>query len=86
MRGWSMESKSIFVYGAPWCGDCHRSRRLLEAYEVSFQWIDIDERPEFQEVVRSYNSGKQIIPTLVFADGTVLSEPTDAQLKAKLGV
>ncbi len=81
-----MNWNTIVVYGAPWCGDCHRSRRLLELHEVPFQWIDIDEQPEYQEVVRKYNSGKQIIPTIVFDDGSFLSEPTDAQLKAKLGI
>ena len=80
--GWG----NVTVYGAVWCGDCHRSSRLLEKYGVPYQWIDIDERPEFQEMVRWYNSGKQIIPTIVFDDGTFLSEPTDTLLKAKLGI
>jgi len=80
--GWG----NVTVYGAVWCGDCHRSSRLLEKYGVPYQWIDIDGNTELQDVVRQYNSGKQIIPTIVFDDGTVLSEPTDAQLKAKLGI
>ena len=32
------------------------------------------------------NNGKQIIPTIVFDDGSILVEPTNAELAAKLGI
>jgi thioredoxin reductase (NADPH) len=32
------------------------------------------------------NNGKQIIRTIVFGDGSVLVEPTNAELAAKLGL
>ena len=32
------------------------------------------------------NDGKQIIPTIVFQDDSILGEPTNAELAAKLGI
>jgi thioredoxin reductase (NADPH) len=37
-------------------------------------------------VVERLINGKQIIPTIVFPDGSILVEPTNAQLAAKVGI
>jgi thioredoxin reductase (NADPH) len=77
---------NIAVYGAPWCPDCRRSKRFLDEQRVAYDWIDIDERPEAAALVRELNSGSQIIPTIVFPDGTFLAEPTNAELAEKVGL
>lgn len=76
----------VMVYGAPWCPDCKRSKQFLSEQRVPFNWIDIDEDDEARERVQELNNGKQIIPTIVFEDGTLLAEPTNAELAAKLGI
>jgi mycoredoxin len=40
--------------------------------------------PEAAEVVEKINNGLQSIPTIMFDDGSVLTEPSDPVLKAKL--
>lgn len=74
----------IKLYGASWCPDCQRSKRLLEVLHVPFTYINLEEVPEAAEVVEKINNGLQSIPTIVFDDGSVLTEPSDPVLKAKL--
>ena len=81
-----MVETSITVYGAPWCPDCKRSKQFLAEQRVDYSWVDIDADEEARSYVQRVNDGKQIIPTIVFGDGSVLAEPTNAELAAKLGI
>ncbi|HVC81924.1 MAG TPA: FAD-dependent oxidoreductase [Chloroflexota bacterium] len=81
-----MAENPLTVYGAPWCGDCKRAKKFLGEQRVHYDWVDVDQDPEGLMVVERANAGKHIIPTIVFADGTVLIEPSNAQLAAKLGL
>ena len=76
----------IKVYGAPWCPDCRRSKQFLGEQRVAYDWIDIDQEPAGAEIVREKNQGKQIIPTIVFEDGSSLAEPSNDELAQKLGL
>lgn len=76
----------VTVYGAPWCPDCRRSKQFLGEMRVPYEWIDIDQDPAGAEAVREKNNGKQIIPTIVFEDGSFLVEPGNDELAAKLGL
>ena len=79
-------AEKIQIYGAEWCSDCRRSKKFLEEKHVPFDWIDVGEDASGAEVVRQKNGGKQIIPTIVFEDGSFLTEPSNADLAAKLGL
>lgn len=76
----------IKFYGAMWCGDCRRSKAFLERNKIEFDYIDLEENPEQIDEVLSRNEGKQVIPTIVFADGTHLAEPSDIDLGRKVGL
>ncbi len=80
------KSEEIRVYGAPWCPDCRRSKKFLSDQRIPFEWFDVDEDAGSVEVVEEMNGGKHIIPTVVFPDGSVLSEPTNEELAEKLGL
>ncbi len=75
----------IKVYGAPWCPDCRRSKEFLGEW-IAYDWIDIDQDSEAAALVREMNGGSQIIPTIVFPDGSHLAEPSNAALAGKLGL
>lgn len=77
---------SIKVYGAPWCPDCKRAKKFLGEQKVPYDWIDIEQDPEGMRLVQEKNNGKQIIPTIIFEDGSMLVEPSNAELAQKLGV
>ena len=77
-------STSITMYSADWCGDCVRSKRLLDSLEVSYELIDVESVPGASEKVIEINGGKRSIPVILFPDGTHITEPSDIDLKAKL--
>jgi mycoredoxin len=74
----------ITMYGADWCGDCRRSKRLLEELDVQVNHIDVEADKSAAAKVIEINGGAQSIPVIVFPDGTHLTEPSDNDLKAKL--
>jgi glutaredoxin-like protein len=74
----------ITVYSADWCGDCRRSKRLLAKLNVEYKLIDVESDLTAADKVREINGGMQSIPVIVFDDGTHLTEPSDADLTAKL--
>lgn len=74
----------ITMYSADWCGDCRRSKRLLNELNVPYTMIDVDTDESAAEKVIEINSGMRSIPVIVFDDGTHLTEPSDAVLKEKL--
>jgi glutaredoxin-like protein len=79
-----MAKADITMYGADWCGDCRRSKRLLEELDVQVTHIDVEADQSAAAKVIEINGGAQSIPVLVFSDGTHLTEPSDNDLKAKL--
>jgi mycoredoxin len=71
----------IIVYSTRWCGHCHRLTRQLQREGIGYLQVDIEEQPAAAEVVTRVNNGAQTVPTVVFPDGTALSNPTIAQVK-----
>mgnify|MGYP000099857165 FL=1 len=79
-----MAKADITMYGADWCGDCRRSKRVFEELDIQVNHIDVDADLSAAEKVIEINGGAQSIPVIVFSDGTHLTEPSDNDLKAKL--
>jgi len=76
----------ITVYGAYWCPDCRRSKQFLGEHQIPYNWVDIEQDEAGEVYVREKNRGKRIIPTILFPDGSILVEPSNAELAAKLGL
>ena len=81
-----MATPALTVYGAFWCPDCRRAKSFLGDHQVSYTWTNIEEDKEAEARVIELNEGKRIIPTIVFEDGSLLVEPSNAELAAKLGL
>jgi len=83
-----MESShdSIILYGTTWCYDTFRARRVLDRNHITYQWVDIDKDLAGRQYVESVNNGNRSVPTIRFPDGSLLVEPSDAQLTEKLGI
>jgi thioredoxin reductase (NADPH) len=81
-----MVKREITVYGAHWCPDCRRSKQFLGEHQIPYNWVDIEQDQEGEAYVVQKNNGKRIIPTIEFGDGSVLVEPSNAELAAKLGL
>jgi mycoredoxin len=77
-------SSAIKMYTTPWCGYCHRLKGQLDREGIAYDIVDIEREPEAAQVVEQVNNGNQTVPTLVFDDGSALTNPSLAQIKAKL--
>jgi mycoredoxin len=73
----------IIIYGADWCGDCRRAKRVLERLHVDYRWIDVERDPQKAEEAR-HIGGSRRIPVIILPDRSILVEPTDAELEEKL--
>ena len=80
-----MSEKIITIFGTWWCGDCLQVRRYFDQNHILYRWVDIDSDENGEEFVLTTNNGVRSIPTIVFEDGSILVEPTNAQLQLKLG-
>ena len=74
----------IVVYGADWCGDCRRAKRLLDRRGSEYVWVDVERHPTMADEARRVG-GSTRIPVLAFPDGSILVEPTDPELEEALG-
>ncbi len=81
-----MAQNKLKIYGANWCGDCRRAKKFLGEQRLHYDWIDITDNDEAIAFVESVNQGKRRIPTLVLGDDRVLSNPSNAELAAALGL
>ncbi len=77
-------SSAIKMYTTPWCGYCHRLKGQLDREGIAYDIVDIEREPDAAHVVEQVNNGNQTVPTLVFDDGSALTNPSIAQIKAKL--
>ena len=77
-------SGQFTLYSTPWCGYCHRLKGQLQREGIAFDEVDIEADPDSALVVEQANGGNQTVPTLVFADGSALTNPSVAEVKAKL--
>lgn len=74
----------IKFYGATWCPDCRRAKDYLDAHKVQYEYIDLEKDPNAAAEVEKINKGLQSIPTIVFPNGKILTEPSNQELEAAL--
>ncbi len=72
------------MYTTPWCGYCVRLKHGLERAGLAFTEVDIEQDESAAERVMQVNGGNQTVPTLEFADGSALTNPTVRQVQEKL--
>ncbi|HEV2088058.1 MAG TPA: mycoredoxin [Cryptosporangiaceae bacterium] len=78
-------TSTITMYSTPWCGYCRRLKSQFEREGIAYVEVDIERDPAAADFVMSVNGGNQTVPTVLFADGTALTNPTITQVKDKLG-
>ncbi|MGC4803603.1 mycoredoxin [Micromonospora sp. DT233] len=74
----------LTMYSTPWCGYCHRLKSQLDREGIAYQVVDIEQDPKAAEFVMGVNGGNQTVPTLRFADGSALTNPSINQVKQHL--
>ena len=76
---------AVTYYGAEWCSDCRRSKKLMDTLGVSYLEQNVEESAELAAKAEAI-AGRKNIPVIVFEDGVHLVEPTDADLYAELKI
>ncbi|MCW2666190.1 MAG: glutaredoxin-like protein [Frankiales bacterium] len=77
-------SGQMTIYSTSWCGYCHRLMKQMDREGVAYDTVDIENDPTAADYVMSVNGGNQTVPTVVFADGSALTNPSLAQVKERL--
>ena len=75
---------TVMMYSTPWCGYCHRLKGQLKRAGIEFTEVDIEQQPDAATLVEKINNGNQTVPTVVFPDGTAMTNPSLAQVAEKL--
>jgi thioredoxin reductase (NADPH) len=76
----------VTVYSTVWCPDCKRAKQFFGEQRVPYINVDIEQDPAAMAYVEELNNGMRIVPTIVFPDGSMLVEPSNADLAARLGL
>jgi mycoredoxin len=80
----SAVSSGLTMYTTSWCGFCSRLKMALKSEGITWTEVDIENDPAAAEFVGSVNGGNHVVPTVKFADGTTLTNPSAREVKAKL--
>jgi mycoredoxin len=81
-----VESTVLTMFTTTWCGYCVRLKSGLDQAGIAFQEVNIEQDEAAADLVMKVNGGNQTVPTLLFPDGSALTNPSVAEVKAKLGV
>ena len=81
-----MSESDLIMYSTVWCGYCKRLKTMLKSAGIAFTEVDIEHDPTAADFVMGVNGGNQTVPTVKFPDGSALTNPSLAEVKAKLGV
>lgn len=75
---------SVTMFTTTWCGYCRNLKSQLKRAGIEFEEVDIEQAPEGAELVEHANGGSQIVPTLLFDDGSTLTNPSLKQVQSRL--
>jgi mycoredoxin len=76
----------IIMYTSNFCGHSWAVEKFMKEQGVPVQLINIDQDPQARQRLMEINRGYASVPTLLFPDGTQLTEPSFRQLREKLAI
>ena len=78
------DSGTITMFTTTWCGYCTRLKAQLVKAGIDYTEINVEEVEGTSELVMSLNNGNRTVPTILFPDGSSATNPSLAQVQAKL--
>ena len=79
-----MPDAVIQMYGTTWCPDCIRAKQVLKRHNIAYDFHDIGEDKKALAYVEQVNKGMRSVPVIVFPNGSVMVEPSTADLEQRL--
>jgi thioredoxin reductase (NADPH) len=93
LEDWQAGYRPVFdgvrVLGHRWSPRSYALRDFLARNQVPYRWLDAEageRNKEVQEALEVAERDKLKLPTAIFMDNSALSDPTTAELAAKLGL
>ena len=84
MVGTAGTTEIVTMYSTPWCGYCRRLKSQMDREGIAYREVDIEANPAAADYVMSVNGGNQTVPTVLFPDGTAMTNPSLVQVKERL--
>ena len=75
---------AVTMYSTTWCGYCQRLKKSMEREGITYDEVNIELDEAAADLVMKVNGGNQTVPTVVFSDGSAMTNPSLAQVKAQL--
>jgi len=76
----------LTMYSTQWCGYCQRLKAQLGREGITYTEIDIEHDAEAAALVEKVNGGNRTVPTVVYEDGSAVTNTSLGQVKEKLGL
>jgi mycoredoxin len=77
-------SNELVMYTTTRCGYCVRLKGFFVREGIAHREVNIEYDAEAADFVQSANRGNYTVPTVVFPGGEVLTNPTPAQVLARV--
>ncbi|MEU6079444.1 mycoredoxin [Streptomyces sp. NPDC047108] len=76
---------TVTMFSTTWCGYCRRLKGQMDREGIAYTEINIEQDPDSAAFVEKVNNGNQLVPTVLFHDGSALPNPSLAQVKERIG-
>jgi mycoredoxin len=83
--GHGIGAERLIVYSTSWCGDCRRTKRMLEEAAAQFSEIDLEQDRGAEAMVLQRSGGRRVVPTLQFDGRLWAFNPPPPLLRRLLG-
>lgn len=78
------ETGTVTMFSTTWCGYCRRLKSQMDDAGIAYTEVNIEEQPDAAAFVEQVNGGNQTVPTVLFPDGTAATNPSLAEVRARL--
>jgi mycoredoxin len=79
-----LAGQEFVMFSTDWCGYCKRLKSQLGEVGITFREINVEQEPDSADFVEKVNGGNRVVPTLLFSDGSSLTNPSVITVKEKL--
>jgi mycoredoxin len=79
-----LAGQEFVMFSTDWCGYCKRLKSQLGEVGITFREINVEQEPDSADFVEKVNGGNRVVPTLLFSDGSSLTNPSVIAVKEKL--
>ena len=75
----------VTIFYADWCPFCAKLIKNLDRTETPYALVDVEAEgtEDINEWIKSVNDGNRIVPTVLYSDGTSVTNPPASSVRNK---